>query len=201
MLRDVPKVYGADHELQIWPGDFLYVHVVCHSVYLHYQHSKAMQWLATRKTWVWDCTPGHEWVFSGYSGILPQSKEKLRLSGYPKLSVGVIPCEERATYPECTPSSPVFSWDQIQPHRDPEKDKQFRIIDGWMDEWRPKTPQRTLFKRKDNLCSWCTCKRVYDALSEKNLGRILWHEKRARAEIHEVPRNVVLVQLASWMKF
>ena len=47
-------------------------------------------------SWVWDLSvwslhvlPVSAWVFTGYSGFLPQSKNMLRLIGDSKLPVGV----------------------------------------------------------------------------------------------------------------
>lgn len=117
MLGRVSKVYGADHEPQNLTGDFLYVHVACHLLYIHYQHSNKGDAVVGAFAQQQEgpgfeiALPGPKWVLSGYSGFLPQSKDikKRRLTSYSKLSVGVIVSES----------------DQIRPHLDPEKDKQF----------------------------------------------------------------------------
>ena len=63
---------------------------------------------------------------------------RVRLIGYSKFAVGVTvsvlcqPCDELATHPGCTPLFPNVSWDQLQHPYDPEMDKLFRMIAGWV---------------------------------------------------------------------
>ena len=59
-------------------------------------HSKKVAGSRPPWSWVWDLSvwslhvlPVSAWVFSGYSGFLPQSKNMLRLIGDSKLPVGV----------------------------------------------------------------------------------------------------------------
>ena len=58
-------------------------------------HGGSVAWFASRSGRLgsfcveFACSPCAAWVFTGYSGFLPQSKNMLRLTGNSKLSVGV----------------------------------------------------------------------------------------------------------------
>ena len=59
-------------------------------------HSKKVAGSGPPWSWVWDLSvwslhvlPVSAWVFTGYSGFLPQSKNMLRLIGDSKLPLGV----------------------------------------------------------------------------------------------------------------
>ena len=72
----------------------------------------------------------HNWVLSGYSGFLPQSKNMhVRLIDYSKLTIGVSECEHAwlffsvmdwRTVQGVSCLSPNGSWDRLQPPVNPE---------------------------------------------------------------------------------